>query len=243
LHKTLGDEKDAGAISGPFGYSRESSRYEYHNPKPWGEYDRNNFLLDWVGTGKRVLEVGCSTGCMSRELVERGCNVTGIEVDPMAAERARTYCQRVYVLDLNTPDWMAGLPERGFDIVLLGDVLEHLVMPNETLLQLGDVLKSDGALVISLPNVVHWVTRLKILWGQFDYEPCGTLDHTHLRFFTAKTASALIESAGYRITRFHPAIGGRMAGHARPVWQWLAHFAPGLFAYQMLFEAKKNSSS
>jgi 2-polyprenyl-3-methyl-5-hydroxy-6-metoxy-1,4-benzoquinol methylase len=239
LHKTLGDEKDAGAISGPFGYSRESSRYEYKIGKPRDEYDRNRFLLDWVGTGKRVLEVGCSTGYMSRELVARGCSVTGVEVDPIAAERARAYCQAVYVLDLNAPDWFAGFPEKGFDIILLGDVLEHLVMPGATLQQLREVLAPDGALVISLPNVVHWVTRMKILFGQFDYEPWGTLDHTHLRFFTMKTARALIEGAGYRITRFHPVFGGRMAGHARPVWQWLAHFAPGLFAYQMLFEAKK----
>jgi 2-polyprenyl-3-methyl-5-hydroxy-6-metoxy-1,4-benzoquinol methylase len=134
---------------------------------------------------------------------------------------------------------MAGLPERGFDVVLLGDVLEHLVMPDATLVQLKEVLAADGALVISLPNVVHWVTRLKILLGRFNYEPWGTLDHTHLRFFTTKTARALIEAAGYRITRFHPVIGGGMARYARPAWQQLAHLAPGLFAYQMLFEAKK----
>lgn len=231
------------AISGPFGYPGDSSRYENHNPRPLDAYDRNRFLLEWVGTGKRVLEVGCSTGYMSRELVQRGSSVTGIEVDPVAAEQSRAHCQSVYVLDLNSPDWIAGLPERGFDVVLLGDVLEHLVMPDATLRQLREVLTADGALVISLPNVVHWVTRLKILFGQFSYEPWGTLDHTHLRFFTTKTATAMIESAGYRITRFHPAIGGRLAGHGRPVWQRLAHLSPGLFAYQMLFEAKKNSLS
>ncbi len=223
---------------GPFGHSKASSRYEGSNVKPRDEYDRNRLLLEWVGDGRRVLEVGCSTGYMSRDLVERGCCVTGIEVDPIAAERARAFCQEVYVLDLDAPDWVAGLPERGFDVVLLGDVLEHLVMPDTTLLQLREVLTSGGALVISLPNVVHWVTRLKILFGQFNYEPWGALDHTHLRFFTTKTARVLIEAAGYRITRFHPAIGGRFNGRARPAWQWLAHFAPGLFAYQMLFEAK-----
>jgi 2-polyprenyl-3-methyl-5-hydroxy-6-metoxy-1,4-benzoquinol methylase len=234
-----GDNPIDAVGAGPFGHSRASSRYESSNAKAWDKYHRNRLLLEWVGTGKRVLEVGCSTGYMSRNLVERACCVTGIEVDPVAAERSRAYCRAVYVLDLDAPDWMAGLPEGGFDVVLLGDVLEHLVKPNETLLQLRGFLSSDGALVISLPNVVHWVTRLKILVGQFNYEPWGTLDHTHLRFFTTKTARALIEAAGYRITRFHPVIGGGMARYARPAWQWLAHLAPGLFAYQMLFEAKK----
>jgi 2-polyprenyl-3-methyl-5-hydroxy-6-metoxy-1,4-benzoquinol methylase len=198
-------------------------------------------LLEWVGSGKRVLEVGCSTGYMSREMVERGCSVTGIEVDPVAAERARAHCNAVYALDLNAPDSIAGLLEKGFDVVLLGDVLEHLMTPDVTLRQLADVLKPDGALVISLPNVVHWVTRTKILFGRFDYEPWGTLDHTHLRFFTTKSARALIEAAGYRITRFHPVIGGSLSRHVRPVWQQLAHLVPGPFAYQMLFEAKIRS--
>src|SRR5260370_7463249 len=166
---------------------------------------------------------------MSRDLAERGCCVTGIEVDPIAAKRARAYCQAVYVLDLNAPDWIAGLPERGFDVVLLGDVLEHLAMPNVTLLQLREVLTLDGALVISLPNVVHWITRLKILFGQFNYEPGGTLDHTHLRFFTTKTARALIEAAGYRITRFHPASGGRTPCPPPPPWPWPPPLSPSSF--------------
>ena len=234
-----------GLMSGPFGHSKASSRYEYE-PKPLDkldEYDRHRLLLEWVGCGKRVLEVGCSTGYISRDLAQRGCCVTGIEVDRVAAERARAHCQAVYVLDLNAPDWIAGLPERGFDVVLLGDVLEHLAMPDVTLLQLSDMVSSEGSLVISLPNVVHWMTRLKILFGRFDYEAWGTLDHTHLRFFTPKTARALIEGAGYRITQFQPVIGGRLAGHARWVWQKLAQVAPGLFAYQMLFEARKNRTS
>jgi 2-polyprenyl-3-methyl-5-hydroxy-6-metoxy-1,4-benzoquinol methylase len=172
-------------------------------------------------------------------MVERNCVVTGIEVDAEAAERARRYCNEVHVMDLNEDDWVQGLRERAFDVVLLGDVLEHLVDPLRALRQMEEVLGRDGSLVISLPNIVHWITRLKILLGQFDYQAWGTLDHTHLRFFTMKTARELIESAGYRIVRFHPAFGGRMSGHARPVWQVLANSVPGLFAYQFLFEARR----
>jgi hypothetical protein len=49
-------EDSTGAIgSGPFGHSKASSRYESGVVKTWGEYDRNRFLLEWVGVGKRVL--------------------------------------------------------------------------------------------------------------------------------------------------------------------------------------------
>lgn len=234
---------DLGAATsfGPFGYSTASSRYEGASKLPRGKHDRNQLLFEWVGERKRVLEVGCSTGYMSRELRGRGCSVTGIEVDPIAAEKSRAYCHKVYVLDLNSPNWTADLPESGFDVVLLGDVLEHLIAPDAALQHLRKVLSPEGKLVISLPNVVHWVTRLEILFGQFNYRSWGTLDHTHLRFFTTKTARALIEAAGYRVTKFQPVTGGRLSGHAQPAWRWLARALPGLFAYQMLFEAKWSS--
>ena len=224
---------------GPFGYSRASSRYEADSRTSTKVSDRNRILLEWIGDQKRVLEVGCSTGYMSREMGARGCHVTGIEVDGLAAEKSRAYCQEVHVLDLNMPNWILDFHERGFDVVLLADVLEHLMMPDVVLQQLHEALSADGKLVISLPNVTHWITRLKILFGQFNYEAWGTLDHTHLRFFTMKTARSFIEAAGYRVTKFRPVIGGTLAGHGAFAWRWLARLMPGLFAYQMLFEAKK----
>jgi methionine biosynthesis protein MetW len=218
-------------------YSIESARYTPLNAK-LDKYSRNWILIEWVGTGKRVLEVGCSTGYMSQLMKERSCAVTGVEVDAEAARHAANYCEEVHVLDLNSPDWIARFSESKFEAVLLGDVLEHLVNPARILTQIRELLTPNGSVVISLPNVVHWETRLKILLGRFDYQSCGTLDHTHLRFFTLKTAQELIDSAGLRTVRFHPAVGGRMTGHWRGIWQMLAKMLPGLFAYQFLFEVK-----
>jgi 2-polyprenyl-3-methyl-5-hydroxy-6-metoxy-1,4-benzoquinol methylase len=172
-------------------------------------------------------------------MVERNCVVTGVEVDAEAAKRARDYCKEVHVLDLNSYDWIKSLNGKDFDVVLLGDVLEHLIDPASVLMQIRTLLDNEGYVVISLPNLVHWITRLRILLGQFNYQPTGTLDHTHLRFFTVKTARKLIEGSGFRIMRFRPAIGGRMSGHLRPIWQCLALLLPGLFAFQLLFEARK----
>lgn len=164
--------------------------------------------------------------------------MTGIEVDADAARYAADYCEEVHVLDLNSPEWITQFSENRFEAVLLGDVLEHLVDPTRVLIQIREVLAPTGSLVISLPNIVHWETRVKVLLGRFKYQSCGTLDHTHLRFFTLETARELIESAGCHIVRFHPAVGGRTTGHLRPIWQMLARMSPGLFAYQFLFEAK-----
>jgi 2-polyprenyl-3-methyl-5-hydroxy-6-metoxy-1,4-benzoquinol methylase len=220
------------------GFSKASSRYESSSVIRENKYDRTQKLLEWVGEGKRVLEMGCSTGYISRLLAERKCDVTGVEIDPAAAEKARAHCREVVVLDVNSPLWVESIGERTFDVVLFADVLEHLVDPWRTLREVAGLL-DRGTVVISLPNVVHFLTRTKIALGQFDYTPTGILDHTHLRFFTIKTARALIESSGYRVTRFHPAIGGgRLSDRVRFALQFSARFAPGLFAYQMLFEAR-----
>jgi 2-polyprenyl-3-methyl-5-hydroxy-6-metoxy-1,4-benzoquinol methylase len=226
----------------PSRLSSASARYESNSVMREYRYDRTRILLEWIGEGKRVLEVGCSTGYISRLLVERKCDVTGVEIDPAAAEKARSYCREALVLDLNSPLWVESLGGRTFDVVLLADVLEHLVDPWRVLREIAGLLDAAGSVVISLPNLVHFVTRAKIALGQFNYTSTGTLDHTHLRFFTVETARELIQSSGYRIARFHPAVGGgRLSDRVRFALQFSARFAPGLFAYQMLFEAKSAS--
>lgn len=233
------EEAQVGSTPVEMGYSTSSGRYEESSVFHEDEYDRTKILLEWTGKNKRVLEIGCSTGYITRRLTQAGCSVTGIEIDPVAAEKARDACERLLIRDLNSPNCFDGLPTCAFDVVLMADVLEHLANPTAILGQVSDLLESGGSVLVSLPNVAHWITRLEILCGQFEYRSTGTLDHTHLRFFTVKTAARMIELAGYRVIRFWPAIGGRMSGHARPVWQALSHRLPGLFAYQMLFEAKK----
>lgn len=222
--------------------SRDSSRYEYVIPdydRHPDMYSRTCILLEWVGTRKHVLELGCSTGFISKYLSQkRACSVVGIEIDPAAATEARKFCIGVLSRDLNSREWIVGLPEQGFDVILMADVLEHLVDPQALLDQIRLLLAPNSTIVISLPNVVHWVTRLKIVFGHFNYQSFGTLDHTHLRFYTPSSARKMIESAGYKIRRFHPVFGGRLSGYARPLWQWLANRLPGLFAVHLLFEAQ-----
>jgi SAM-dependent methyltransferase len=160
----------------------------------------------------------------------------GVEQDASAARRAREICHQVIVGDLNEPHWRKDIAGC-FDVVLLADVLEHLIYPDLFLRSLVSLLNPGGYLVISLPNVVHWRTRFKILRGNFEYQSTGTLDCTHLRFFSLCSARALIEGSGYQIRRFHSAVSGRGPRQIRAIFQGLSNVLPGLFAYQLLFEA------
>ena len=210
----------------------KSSRYEIYTNDD--RFSRNYVFLEQAKNYRSILECGCSTGFLSRQLAAGGSRVVGIEIDPEAAEKARQFCTRVLSLDLNRPDWSKAVGER-FDLVTYGDVLEHLLEPQAVLRETHEVLAPGGRVLISLPNIAFWAVRAKLLMGRFEYENMGLLDYTHLRFFTVPTARKMIEEAGYRIVFFHPVMGARFTGHFRPMWQRLTNLFPNSLAFQMLF--------
>src|SRR5215211_8614384 len=156
-------------------------------------------ITELVGHDKRVLDVGCAAGNLAEVLAERGCRVTGIEIDPEAARQAEERCERVIVGDVARLDLGAELDEESFDVVLLGDVLEHLKDPLQTLKRLKTFLCPEGYVVASIPNVAHGSVRLSLMQGRFRYRSLGLLDNTHLRFFTRETVEQLFKDAGFLI--------------------------------------------
>jgi O-antigen biosynthesis protein len=157
-------------------------------------------IVEFVGRGKRVLDVGCAAGELARVLVERGCAVTGIEIDPEAAHQAEEHCERVVVGDVEELDLSELLGDEAFDVIVFGDTLEHLKDPLRTLDRLKPFLRSEGYVVASIPNVAHGSVRLALIQGKFRYSPLGLLDNTHLRFFTRESVEQLFEDAGFLIT-------------------------------------------
>lgn len=148
-----------------------------------------------VGHGHRVLEVGCSVGHVTEHLVANDNEVVGIELDPDAAAEARTYASTVHVADIDrTP--LGELVDGPFDVVVFGDVLEHLRDPSAALDAAARLLTDDGHIVVSIPNVAHADLRLMLLQGGWEYQEHGLLDDTHLRFFTRQGLRALLTRSG-----------------------------------------------
>lgn len=163
---------------------------------PNAENNSHAIALAMVGYNKSVLEVGCSTGYFSKVLVERGCNVVGIDIDGEAAAIAEKWLDRVIVGDLERDDVWSDIEEDSFDVVVFGDVLEHLRDPLATLRMAVRKMKPSGVIVTSLPNVAHGDVRLSLLKGSFEYSNTGLLDNTHVRFFTLETMRRLMQNAG-----------------------------------------------
>jgi 2-polyprenyl-3-methyl-5-hydroxy-6-metoxy-1,4-benzoquinol methylase len=152
-----------------------------------------------TGQDKKVLEIGPATGYITRVLRDRGCRVTCIEVDPEAAQRAAPWSERIIVGDVEQLDFRGALPDERFDVILLGDVLEHLVDPGDLLVRCREFLKDRGYVVASIPNAAHGSVRLALLAGRFPYTDWGLLDRTHLRFFDREGVETLFTEAGYSI--------------------------------------------
>lgn len=158
-------------------------------------YSSHSVILSFLqdGSGKRLLDVGAAQGDMARLLLNRGYDVTAVEGDPELAAIARTKCGRVITADLDDPisDW--GGP---FDVIVYGDVLEHLKDPLTVLTSINRQLKQDGMVIVSVPNSAHAWVRMQMCFGRFDYAERGILDKTHLRFFTFASFSRLLREAG-----------------------------------------------
>ena len=199
------------------------------------------------GTGLAVLDLGFGAGLLARRIRPACRYLAGVELDPEAAEEGAPFFDESLTGDLL--EGVSGPWKELFDVIVAGDVLEHLPRPDVLLGSLRLLLGPDGVLLLSLPNVANITVRLGLLFGRFRYAPRGILDRTHLRFYTRKTGRALLEESGYRVLRIDatampvelafPALSRPpFAGAVRTAALAAARLLPTLFGYQFVYEAR-----
>jgi SAM-dependent methyltransferase len=142
----------------------------------------------WIGAG-RLLDVGCATGRFLQQMAAVGWRVSGIELDPEAAAKARTVTADV---TLGDPADLT-LPRASFDLVTAFHVVEHLPDPRRAVSNMLEWLAPGGLLVIEVPNVGGWGGALfGRYWSGLDFP-------RHLTHFTPTTMRALVEQCGGRV--------------------------------------------
>ncbi|MGQ9690924.1 MAG: class I SAM-dependent methyltransferase [Thermoproteota archaeon] len=163
------------------------------------KYTRREMLPFIPDQVSQVLDVGCGVGNFGRLLKEvRGLNVEGVEIVPEIACEAAKVLDKVYIGPFSHELQIRGL----YDCIVFNDVLEHMTSPDEALHYAATLLKSNGFVVASIPNIGHFPKLWKILInGRWDYKEKGTLDRDHLRFFTYRSIKELFENLGYKIIR------------------------------------------
>ncbi|MFP7470740.1 bifunctional glycosyltransferase family 2 protein/class I SAM-dependent methyltransferase [Niallia taxi] len=142
-----------------------------------------------------ILEVGCACGATLLKIKEtfKNANLFGIELNEHTAFFASL------IADVRAQDIEKGLDyqEEFFDYIILGDILEHLNDPWKTVNNFKKYLKSNGKLLVSIPNVMHFSNMRTLLNGHWTYTDSGILDRTHLRFFTLNELTKMFYQAGY----------------------------------------------
>jgi methionine biosynthesis protein MetW len=202
-------------------------------------YNRNVF--DLVPEEAFVLDVGCSTGKLGEKLInEKNCRVFGIDFSPKSIKIASKRLNKAILFDLDS----GKLPfaNNKFDVIIFADVLEHIKRPDLVLKKFKKILKDDGLVIVSIPNIGYVSSRIRHLFGKWDYYETGLMDKTHIRFFTFKTMSELFLNSGYCIVKsdFISGIGFfEKFNNIIKLRKFICGLYPRLFAIQFIFIIKK----
>ncbi|MDR0487494.1 MAG: class I SAM-dependent methyltransferase [Treponema sp.] len=135
-----------------------------------------------------VLDIGCATGALLSLLRGRGWRVTGVEISP-AAE----YARNERGLDVrNLPLEENKFPDAGFDVVHASHLIEHLNDPRSFLNEIHRILKKDGRVFITTPNISGFQARITgSSWRSAIFD--------HLYLFSARTLTELLKSTGFTV--------------------------------------------
>jgi len=145
-----------------------------------------------------VLDVGCGTGQLAKQLKARSVVTDGITHNAQERDVAEESCRKVWLFDLKD-----GLPEplSRYDAIILSHVLEHVADPAPLLAALPLALSEGGSVICAIPNMLFLYNRLKLLAGRVEYEQYGLMDYTHVRWYTRRTLIQLFERHGFLLER------------------------------------------
>jgi 2-polyprenyl-3-methyl-5-hydroxy-6-metoxy-1,4-benzoquinol methylase len=183
-----------------------------------GEWIRHDLLALVEGQPKRVLSLGCGTCATELQLQQKGAEVVGLDVSAEAVEVGNRRISKAMVADVET-DALTELQPRSFDLVLCGDVLEHLRFTEHVLQRLHGWLADGGALVLSVPNATHYtIVRELLVRRNWRYEDGGLFDRGHYRLFTKKSLLRLLREQGFAVDKVTSI--RMVATRMKPIW-WL----------------------
>jgi len=163
---------------------------------------RINKLLKLIGKKKNVLDLGCWDGSISEIIKKNDNNVSGIEISNNAIKKARKKGIEVFDIDLNV-DWQGSIKEK-YDVVLAGEIIEHIFDTDKFLQNIYNVLTENGCLVLSTPNIASLGRRMFLLFGINPLiETTGrNYDAGHIRYFTFNSLKQLLEENNFKVISY-----------------------------------------
>lgn len=179
--------------------------------------EENRGLLDdfeRLARPGRLLEVGSAAGWLLKHAIERGWRAEGVELSADAVEHARALGLEVFHGDLI----QARLPAATFDLVYMGDVLEHVPDCRAVLAEAARVLRPGGVLYLRGPITTNSLARglAMTAYGAIGRTRVLREPPYHLWEFTPRSLARLFESVGLEVIRIRQSkiAPGRARGKA-----------------------------
>jgi SAM-dependent methyltransferase len=202
---------------------RASARYRRHHVDSrspefiYAGEERAELFRQYVGgPGRRVLDIGCRYGTLTSRYAA-GNDVVGIDVDKAALDNAAELGIETIWTDAEEP---IPFDDESFDVVVAGELLEHVRDPGALVAEADRVLRPRGTFVGSVPNAFRLKNRLRFLAGRHP-----ETDPTHLHMFTPTDVRRLL--GRFEDPRLHFVASRFLRLH------------PRLFAHDIVFAANK----
>ena len=158
-----------------------------------------------AGKNRKILDIGCGNGWLANQLISLGYDVYGTDASEEGIEIAkRKNAERFFLQDLtkdNLPEVLQAIP---FNTIVCTEVIEHLYSPGGFVTFCKKVLQKTGGgeLVISTPYHGYLKNIFLAISGKMDFHFTVLWEGGHIKFWSRKTLTSLLEDAGFTVTRF-----------------------------------------
>ncbi len=178
-------------------FIEESDKLDFSKPRP--DKFTDYMLAHYPNRAFRYLEVGCGPGYTLKSLESLGWQAHGLEISAHAADFARQHLHLPVVT--GNIETTAEFQDNQFNLVYMGDVIEHLRSPSATVAKFARIIEPGGLLVLALPSTLNLPTlRLGLgAYGALGRKRKMDIPPYHLYEFTPSTIRALLEKHGFRV--------------------------------------------
>ena len=153
-----------------------------------------------ISTKGDMLDFGIGNGTHAVVARERGWNVSGYDVDcKITNTLAEKYNMDVRCGDFFKTNWS----EKSFDLIYINQVLEHIKNPVDYLKHFRSVLKQNGYLFITVPNINSTSNRIKLLFERIGLRKSRVgkyydSDH-HVFYYSPESLANLVKNYGFEV--------------------------------------------
>ena len=163
-----------------------------------------SIIIKHLEANSRVLEFGPANGRLTKYMTEQmNCEVDIVEIDQASGEDAARYAKNACLGpiegDAEKNIWFEKLKHEHYDYIIFADILEHLRNPRKLLTTSKGLLKENGKILVSVPNIANNAIIANLLRNQFCYTPTGLLDNTHIHFFTGPSFMEMAAESGFHV--------------------------------------------